>query len=243
MARKGTDAHCTYCGAEFPVAGPEPPAAPAPRALTRAEEIDARFGALESHPDAQKALRTAPLAAPTLASSAWGAVIAVVMIFGAITVMGGGCDRSSRPDIRSISVDGVRIPVNHGPGGVPDFIGIGGGAGRRHPGGMDFGILGVLVVGVIGLVVVKMIATGMESGDSAAAETTSWPARVADSTTETRGYGDSARHERVLILERRDRSRSHFKVPRRIARTVSPDDMGIAHTRGNTLVGFHRVDV
>lgn len=67
---------------------------------------------------------------------------------------------------------------------------------------------------------------------------------VADERQHSEGHGDSPRTTRYFAtLERRDGTRSEYKVTGRLAGEVRPGDMGVGYVKGGTLVAFRRLRV
>ncbi|MFT5733122.1 MAG: hypothetical protein ACJAZN_000180 [Planctomycetota bacterium] len=228
----GRDRFCTYCGAAFRAVEAPPPVLVQE---SRKDERERRFDELRAHPAAKRALRSAPSAAPVVAKHGSGLVFLFIALGVAAVIAKFQCS--------------VANEVQHGfqgfGGEMPSGFPVGGGFDREplEPGSSFFSLFKLVPLLVIGGIIFQIIRSSSRTARVVGSPTRSWLALVLDESTETRGHGDSSRTVAVLTLERENGERTTSEVNHRLARQVSREDMGVAHSRGGEIIGFTRVDV
>ncbi len=232
------DRFCRFCGAAFRV--PEAPVAVVVQE-TRTDERERRFAELEEHESTRRARRSKPSAAPTIAKHSGGLLMLFVVLGVALVIGGFQCSVANEVQDGFLSSRRAMPPdfPSGGPSGGPGGFGHRGGG----PPNAFFSLFKIIPVAIIGFIVFKIFRSGSKTARVMSSPTRSWPACVIDETTETRGHGDNRHTVAIVTLERENGERESFEVGHRLARQVTRDDMGIAHSRGDELIGFTRIDV
>lgn len=176
---------------------------------------DARFGRLAAHPDTARALAR-EVSTAALATRQGAGMLPLLLAGGAAL---------------------VGLGVFSKVGSAISGVGVGFGSIAMAP------ILFLVPALAVGLMLLRLLATGARTASLATATPEATLALVRDVQTETVGRGEHLRATRRVILEGEDGGRINLEVTDGLARGLAPDDMGVAHVAGGHLVAFARVDV
>jgi len=120
------------------------------------------------------------------------------------------------------------------------FSGAGNGIGGL--GGSLFSVIPLVIIGVGAIALVRSLTKVARFASSPMIQSL---ARVADERTQVTGGGESssARTSYFVTVETETGDRREYSISGRLAGQLAPDDMGVAYTRGGTLVEFRPLRV
>lgn len=217
---KEPDRCCEFCNAVFHI-----PDATARIVVqkSRRDERERRFAELRNHSSTEPAPSDVPSADPIVAAHD-GRMFGLFVAFGWILMIAGLVWRvTTAPGVVST------------PSRIVKF-------GDLFPFGF-FSLLKIATLLFIGKLLFSILRQGTRSLRILRSPIRSWPACVIDQSIDSRGQGDQLRTVTLLMLEDESGHRESYEVDQRLARQIARDDMGIAHARGDKLMGFARIDV